>query len=288
MNMKTEKLGFIGLGNMGHPMAKNLQNAGFPLTVYNRTLEKADDFKEKSTIATSVADLIASADIIFTMLTNDRAVDAVYNEIVKADIDIRGKLFIDMSTISREVSLSASHAVRTKGATLLDAPVAGSTGPATEGSLIIMVGGELTDMQRALPYLKKMGKSIQYLGTNGKGLAAKIAINYFLSTLYGSLAETILLSDSLGLGRKDMLDIINESACGSGATRVKTSLLIQDNYPPAFALDLMLKDILLAKAAGAHFPIGDATMETYQKAQEAGLGKEDVIGVINFLRTPIK
>ena len=280
--MSTSTLGFIGLGNMGHPMAKNLEKAGYPLSVYNRTQVKAEDFKEKSTVCESISEVVKNAEIIFTMLTNDAAVKSVYEEILQNDLS--GKLFVDMSTISRETSLQIANAVKSKGASLMDAPVAGSTKPAAEGTLIIMVGGKPSDLNRALPYLEKMGKLVKYLGENGKGLAAKISINYFLAMIYEGLAETVLLSDSLGIERKDMLEIINESASGSGATKVKTPLLLENNFSPAFALDLMLKDIRLAKDAGADFPTGKSILETYEKASEVGFGKDDVIGIINYLK----
>lgn len=280
--MSTEKLGFIGLGNMGHPMAKNLEKAGFPLSVYNRTVEKAEDFKEKSTVYQNISDLVKNSDIIFTMLTNDNAVKAVYQEVLIQNIS--GKLFIDMSTISPEATKEISSAVKVKEAGFIDAPVAGSTKPAAEGTLIIMVGGEEKDFQRAEPYLQKLGKNSKHLGENGKGIAAKLSVNYFISTIYQGLAETILLSDKLGIDRKDMLDIINESASGNGATKVKTPLLIENQYDPAFALDLMLKDILLAKNAGADSPLSKTLVETYQAAHDAGFGKDDVIGIINYLK----
>lgn len=280
--MSKEKLGFIGLGNMGHPMAKNLEKAGFELSVFNRTLDKADDFKNSSNVCDSVSDLVNSSDIIFTMLTNDNAVEAVYDEILSHDIS--GKLFVDMSTISPELSRKISSELKAKSASLLDAPVAGSTKPAADGTLIIMVGGDKTDVERADPYLQKLGKAIRHLGENGKGLAAKLSVNYFISALYQGLAETVLFSDKLGITREDMLEIINESASGSGATKVKTPLLIDDQYEPKFALDLMLKDILLARDAGANFPLSKALAETYQAAHDAGFGKEDVIGIINYLK----
>lgn len=173
--------------------------------------------------------------------------------------------------------------MKIKEAGFIDAPVAGSTKPAAEGTLIIMVGGEKKDLERAEPYLQKLGKTIKHLGENGKGIAAKLSVNYFISTIYQGLAETILFSDKLGIKRKDMLEIINESASGSGATKVKTPLLVEDKYDPAFALDLMLKDILLAKNAGANFPLSKTLIETYQSAHDEGLGKEDVIGIIQFL-----
>ncbi|OVE56516.1 NAD(P)-dependent oxidoreductase [Chryseobacterium mucoviscidosis] len=277
-----EKIGFIGLGNMGHPMAKNLEKAGITLSVYNRTPEKAEDFKEKSVVCDTVEDVIKNSDIIFTMLTNDAAVKDVYQKILS--LDISEKLFIDMSTISPEMTGEISSAVKIKEAGFIDAPVAGSTKPAAEGTLLIMAGGEEKDLKRAEPYLQKLGKTIKHLGENGKGIAAKLSVNYFLSAIYQGLAETVLFSDKLGIDRKDMLEIINESASGSGATKVKTPLLTEENYDPAFALDLMLKDILLAKNAGADFPLSEALIKTYQSAHDEGFGKDDVIGIINYLK----
>ena len=283
--MSTEKLGFIGLGNMGHPMAKNLEKAGFSLSVYNRTTEKAADFKEKSTVCTTISEVIKNSGIIFTMLTDDTAVQSVYDRILENDLS--GKLFVDMSTISREMSKKIKDSVTEKKGSFIDAPVAGSTQPAAEGTLIIMVGGNPEDMDRALPYLEKLGKKVKYLGENGKGLAAKISINYFLAMIYEGLAETVLLSDKLGVSRDNMLEIINDSASGSGATKVKTPLLLNNDFAPAFALDLMLKDIRLAKEAGANFPVGNRNLETYEKASENGFGKEDVIGIISYLKQNI-
>ena len=280
--MKIEKLGFIGLGNMGYPMAKNLEKAGFPLSVYNRNSSKTLGFEEHL-IRKDIAELVDQSDIIFSMLTNDDAVDDVYEKILHCNV--KGKLFVDMSTISREGSISTASKLKEKGGAFIDAPVAGSTKPAAEGSLIIMVGGESEHVHRATPYLEKMGKSIKHLGENGQGISAKLAINYFLSTIYQGLAETILFSDKLGINRGQMLEIINDSASGSGATKVKTPLLVEENYAPAFALDLMLKDIRLAQQAGADYPLLKALLETYGKAHENGFGQLDVIGIIESIKS---
>ncbi|WAC40008.1 NAD(P)-dependent oxidoreductase [Pedobacter sp. SL55] len=280
--MNNTKLGWIGLGNMGNPMAKNLLKAGYNLSVYNRSIDKTEDFKAIATVCQSISELVNNCDIIFTMLTNDDAVNQVYQEVLKEELD--GKLFIDCSTISQECSLANAQLVKAKNAGFIDAPVAGSTRPAKEGTLIIMAGGDEKDVERAQPYFEKLGKLTKHLGANGSGIAAKLSINYFLSLIYQGLAETVLFSEKLGLERKDMLEIINESACGNGATKVKTPLLINDSYPAAFALDLMLKDILLAQKAGADFPLSQAMIDTYQGAQDKGFGKNDVIGIIEALK----
>jgi len=280
--MNNTKLGWIGLGNMGTPMAKNLLKANYDLSVYNRSADKTKDFEEKATVCQSISELVRNSDIVFTMLTNDDAVNQVYQQIVKEELV--GKLFIDCSTISQECSLANAALIKAKHAGFIDAPVAGSTMPAKEGTLIIMAGGSEEDVERAKPYFEKIGKLTKHLGANGTGVAAKLSINYFLSLIYQGLAETILFSERLGLERRDMLEIINESACGNGATKVKTPMLINDSYPAAFALDLMLKDILLAQKAGADFPLSQAMIDTYQDAHDKGLGKNDVIGIIEVLK----
>ncbi|MFD2547647.1 NAD(P)-dependent oxidoreductase [Sphingobacterium suaedae] len=276
-----ENIGFIGLGNMGYPMAKNLEKSGAHLSVYNRTASKAVGLAKKTHVAKSIDEVVNKSDVIFTMLTNDSAVKEVYEAILP--LPLKGKLFVDMSTISRDTSLAIAQVIATKNAGFLDAPVAGSTGPAADGTLIIMVGGDYQDLQRATPYLSHMGKTIRHIGENGKGLAAKIAINYFLGAIYQGLAEMTLFADTLGIDRQTMLDIVNLSASGSGATKAKTPKLVEHEFAPAFSLDLMLKDLRLAESAGADFPIGRAMLSTYTGASIAGLGKDDVMGVIRFL-----
>ncbi|TDS07520.1 NAD(P)-dependent oxidoreductase [Sphingobacterium paludis] len=280
--MNKERVGFIGLGNMGHPMAKNLEAAGFPLTVYNRTSARTAGFDPSTRVADDITELLAHSDIVFTMLTDDRAAKDVYEQVLIHTV--AGKLFVDMSTISQDCSIHIGQALQVKQASLLDAPVAGSTTPAKEGTLLFMLGGAEQDVDRARVYLEKMGKTIKHLGANGKGLAAKIALNYFLSILYQGLAEMTLFADTLGLSREDMLEIVNASASGSGATKVKTPLLINNDFSPAFALDLMLKDTALAAHLGADFPAGGAVMQTLQAASAAGHGQDDVIAVIQYLK----
>lgn len=281
--MAAEKIGFIGLGSMGLPMAKNLEKAGFALAVYNRTAAKTSSFEANGRVCSSITDLVNSSDIIFTMLSNDAAVTEVYDQILNTAVT--GKLFADMSTVSQQLSVNTANALKAKGAAFIDAPVAGSTKPAADGTLIIMVGGEEKDVERAMPYLEKMGRLVKHLGPNGKGLAAKLAVNYFLAITIQGLAETVLFAGQLGLQRSNFMDILNETAVGSGVTKLKTPALVNDTYPPAFALDLMLKDILLANDAGAAFPLGNTAVAAYKAADENGLGKEDVMGIIRYLKS---
>ena len=276
-----DKIGFIGLGNMGKPMAKNLEQAGVPLYVYNRTPEKMNDFSEKSIPCNDIYSLVKECDIIFTMLTNDDAVHAVYETILS--MEIAGKLFVDMSTISQEASKAISETTKLKGASFIDAPVAGSTQPAKDGTLIFMVGGDETDEKRVLPYLEIMGKEVKYMGANGQGVNAKLCINYYLSILYQGMAETVLFAEKMGISREDMMSIINESASGSGASKVKTAMIIKDEYPAAFSIDLMLKDVKLAVEAGAQYPLTDSVLKTYQGAKDAGFATYDVMSIIPFM-----
>jgi len=277
-----DKVGFIGLGNMGKPMAKNLEKAGVHLYVYNRTAEKMNDFSEKSIPCNDVVTLIKESDIIFTMLTNDDAVHAVYETILS--MNIKGKLFVDMSTISKEASHAISETTKLKGARFIDAPVAGSTQPAKEGTLIFMVGGDLEDEKKVLPYLEIMGKQVKYMGGNGQGVNAKLCINYYLSILYQGMAETVLFAERMGISREDMMSIINESASGSGASRVKTPSIIKDEYPAAFSIDLMLKDVKLAIEAGANYPLTNDILSTYQGAKDAGFASYDVMSLIPYMK----
>lgn len=281
--MHDKKIGWIGLGNMGFPMAKNLESAGFPLSVFNRTPSKSEPFTDLSEVYISAIELVKNCDIIFTMVSNDAAIIDLYEDIFSLE-DLSGKIFIDMSTISKDLTLTIAQKIQEKQARFIDAPVAGSTIPAKEGTLIIMVGGQENDLQEVLPYLNKLGKAVKHLGPVGSGISAKLAINYFLSIIYQGLAETVLFAEKSGIKTEDMLAIINESACGSGATKVKTPLLLQQDYSPAFALDFMLKDLNLAKKEGVNTPMSTILLETYQKAHDAGFGKQDVISTINYLK----
>lgn len=284
--MNKLKAGWIGLGNMGNPMAKNLIKAGFEVVVYNRTKAKETELIEAgATSADSPQQLLERCDVVFTMLSNDDAVKEVYEGpaglLAKAQ---PGKLLIDMSTVSPDTSRYLAEICRKHQLDFLEAPVSGSVKPAQDGTLIILVGGSADNYQKAKPFFDVLGKLSLHLGDNGVGSSAKLAINYFLGLNLQGLAETVLFAEKNGVSREDMLTIVNEGACGNGITKLKTSSILNNSFPAAFALKHLVKDLRLAKEAGLDAPLIHPLFDSFNHAQELGLGDEDVMAILKSLK----
>jgi len=283
--MNTLQLGWIGLGNMGTPIVKNLLGAGYAVTVYNRTKSKEQPLTEAgATAASTPQQLIDECDIVFTMVSDDEAVKQVYTGpdglLTKANT---GKLIIDMSTVSPATSRYVAALCKSNGMDFLDAPVSGSVKPAEEGTLIVLVGGSEEAYQKAKPLFEVIGKLAVHLGENGAGSAAKLAINYLLGLHLQGLAETVLFARQNGIAAKDMLTIINEGACGNGISRGKTPSILQNEFPAAFALKLLVKDLRLAKESGLQMPLFAPLFHCYQQAMQSGLGEKDVMAIMEYL-----
>ncbi len=278
-------IGWIGLGNMGIPMASNLLAAGYDVRVWNRTPGKAAPLvalgaKETATLF----ELVAQSDVLFTMVSDDDAVKAIYTgSDGLLSLPVQGKLAVDMSTISPDTSRFLSEQAKQAGLRFLDAPVSGSVGPAKEGKLVIMVGGEQADYEVAKPMLDKLGKAAFYLGPNGAGTSAKLAINLLLGITVQGVSETLLFARSLGIGTEQMLDIISESAVGTPLIRGKAASILADDYPAAFALKHMAKDLRLAHEAGVSTPLAESVNATYRHALESGLGELDLMAILRHL-----
>ncbi|AWX54578.1 MULTISPECIES: NAD(P)-dependent oxidoreductase [Brevibacillus] len=278
-------IGWIGLGNMGIPMASNLLAAGYDVRVWNRTPGKAAPLvalgaKETATLS----DLVAQSDVLFTMVSDDDAVKAIYTGSGGLlSLPVQGKLAVDMSTISPDTSRFLAEHAKQAGLRFLDAPVSGSVGPAKEGKLVIMVGGEEADFEVAKPMLDKLGKAAFYLGPNGAGTSAKLAINLLLGITVQGVSETLLFARSLGIGTEQMLDIISESAVGTPLIRGKAASILADDYPAAFALKHMAKDLRLANEAGVSTPLAESVNATYRHALEEGLGELDLMAILRHL-----
>lgn len=270
---------------MGTPISKNILKAGYDLTVYNRTRSKEKELVDAGAhSAATLKELAESCDIIFTMVSNDEAVEELYkgaNGILEGAST--GKLAIDMSTVSPATSRSITESCMRRGMDFLDAPVSGSVKPAQEGSLVILVGGSETAYLKAKPLFDVIGKLSLHLGDHGSGEAAKLAINYLLGLNLQGLAETILFANENGISTKDMLTIINEGACANGITKVKGANILSHQFPAAFALKHLAKDLRLAKQEGMDLPLFSPLYNCFQEALRDGLGEEDVMAIFKYL-----
>ncbi|WP_028296343.1 NAD(P)-dependent oxidoreductase [Olivibacter sitiensis] len=279
------RLGWLGIGNMGNPMAGNLLKAGYSLTVYNRTAERAKPLIEKGAKqAKDQAELVEGCDVIFTMLSDDKAVEEVYlgNDGLFTK-PVKGTLFINMSTVAPGTSEKLYHKAKKRDANFIEAPVSGSVKPAEDATLVILAAGDKEDMEGARPLLEKLGKLVLYTGAIGKGAIAKLSINYFLALTLQGLAESVLFAKSHGIEPTQMLSIVNEGACGSGITKLKSPAILKGEFPPAFALKHMAKDLRLIRDEGITTPVAKPVIESYQRALEKGLGDEDVMAIISYL-----
>ena len=283
--MNQLKLGWIGLGNMGNPMAKNLLKGGFKLMVYNRTKSKENELIEAgASLADSPQQMLETCDVVISMLSNDAAVKEIFdgtNGLLSNSI--AGKLLIDMSTVAPETSRYLSTRCSAHKMNFLEAPVSGSVKPAQDGQLIILVGGSVANYEKAIPVFNVLGKLSVHVGAAGVGSSAKLAINYLLGLHLQGLAETILFAEKNGVSKTDMLTIINEGACGNGITKIKSPSILNNDYPAAFALKHLVKDLQLAKDAGLYTPLITPLFDSYQQALQEGLGEEDVMAVIKLL-----
>jgi 3-hydroxyisobutyrate dehydrogenase len=283
--MTKIKIGWVGLGAMGTPMARNLLNKGFPVSVYNRTREKEKTLIELgASSALTLQHLSQESDVVITMVTDDEAIEQVYNNRYGLLSDPSpGTLMIDMSTVSTQISKKLARDCLDKGVHFLEAKVSGSVKPAEEGQLVIMAGGAIADYQRALPVLETLGKRSFHVGEVGLASAAKLSLNYFLGLTLQGLAETVLFARRLGVETADMLSLVNESALGSGVTRQKSQPILSNDFSPAFALKHLTKDLRLVQKEGMTFPLFSPLLATYQSAAEMEYGEEDAISIIGFL-----
>jgi 3-hydroxyisobutyrate dehydrogenase len=194
-----------------------------------------------------------------------------------------GRVVIDMSTVSPATTKELAAKLAAKGVDYLDAPVSGSVKPAELGQLVIMVGGKKAVYEAAGPIFEKLGKASFYLGEQGSGNNAKLAINLFLSFTMQGLAEAVNFAREKGVAPAEMMAVINESAVGSAFAKLKTSNFVNDQYPAAFALKLMAKDLRLVKEQGLHSPGGLVIEESFRQATAEGLGEEDLSAIIKFI-----
>ena len=284
--MSKVKLGWIGLGNMGNPMVMNLLKAGFEVMVFNRTKDKeAPLLNAGAKSASSLQELIETCDVVFTMLSNDSAVkEVVEGPTGLLSASVAGKTIINMSTVSPETSRYLNTICNQHNVHFIDAPVSGSVKPAQDGMLVILAGASTEDFEMAKPIFEVLGKIAIHVGEPGVASSAKLAINYLLGLNLQGLAETVLFAEKNGVSKEDMLNIINQGACGNGITNIKTPNILSDSYPAAFALKHLVKDLRLAKEAGLDSPLIHPLYDSYAAAEKEGLGDQDVMAIISSLK----
>ena len=285
---------FIGLGNMGGPMAVNLVKAGHTVHGYDLVAASRDEAaKGGVAIAASAEDAVADADVVVTMLPAGAHVRAVWKGIAaKAK---KGTLLIDSSTVDVESARAAHGMAQGAGLLSLDAPVSGGTGGAQGGTLTFMCGGSDEAFAKAKPFLEKMGKKIVHCGGNGAGQAAKICNNMILGATMIVTAEAFVLAEKLELSPQALFDVASTSSGQSWSLTtycpvpgpVPTSPA-NNGYKPGFAAGLMLKDLRLSQeasaSAGASTPLGAAAAQLYALFAAAGHAGDDFSGIVNFLR----
>jgi len=289
------KIAFIGLGNMGGPMAANLVKGQHQVVAFDLSSAAVDAAVDKGAKkVASAAEAVKGAEIVVTMLPAGKHVREVYEKDVLPNV-AKGTLLIDCSTIDVESARHVGQLAQQAGLEMVDAPVSGGVGGATAGTLTFMVGGGDAAFARALPVLEKMGKTIVHAGGAGNGQAAKICNNMILGVSMIAVSEAFVLAEKLGLDAQKLYDISSKSSgqCWSMTTYcpvpglVPTSPANRD-YKAGFTAAMMLKDLKLAqdaaKAAGAETPLGADAARIYGEYVDAGEGPRDFSGVIRFIR----
>jgi len=274
-------LGFVGLGVMGSRMVKRLLDAGHKVTGYNRTKSKADWLVDAGMMWGETPRAVAqAADVIFTMVTNTAALEAVTAgpDGLLAGI-APGKLYIDMSTVSPAASRGLALKVAASRAKMLDAPVSGSISTLEEGKLSIMVGGEREAFERARPILEAIGPKVTYVGANGLAVSMKIATNLSLAVQMLAFSEGVLLAEKSGISRKTAVEVLLNSVMASPMIKYRGPFVLEMPDEAWLNVNMMQKDLLLALEMGREFdvplPTTAVTNEMLTAARGMGLADKD-------------
>jgi len=277
----AEKVGFIGLGIMGKPMAKNLMDAGYELTVHNRSREPVDELAEDgAAAASSPKDVAENGDVIVTMLPDSPQVEEVVSGEDGVLEGIReGALLVDMSTISPVVTEELAEAVKKQGASMLDAPVSGGDVGAIEGTLSIMVGGSEEDFERARPLFEVMGKTVTHVGPTGTGQVTKAANQVVVALTIEAVSEALVLGSKGGVSPEKILDVLSGGLAGNKVMEVKREKFLSHTFDPGFRSELHHKDLGIALAAGREYgvalPVTAIVDQMLLSMKKKGWGGED-------------
>jgi 3-hydroxyisobutyrate dehydrogenase len=279
-------LGFIGLGVMGGNMVARLLERGHAVTGYNRTRGKAQWLIERGMKrAESPRAVGQAADVVFTMVTNSSALSAVMDgpDGLLAGVSA-GKLHVDMSTVSPEVSRTMAVKVREKGADMVDAPVSGSVITLQQGKLSVMVGGRKETFERIKPILQDVGPKVTYVGDNGVALCMKIALNLQLAVQMMAFSEGVLLAEKSGIAREVAVDVMVHSAIASPMIQYRGPFVLQQPEEAWFDVNMMQKDMLLAMELGRklNVPVPTTAVSNEFLTAARGMGWEKLDFAVMF------
>jgi 3-hydroxyisobutyrate dehydrogenase-like beta-hydroxyacid dehydrogenase len=278
------KIGFIGLGLMGKPMALNLLKAGNQVTVWNRTAERGQELiSAGATLGKNPREVAAASDFLITMVSDPPALEEVlWGHEGKNDGVLEGlrsgSIYMDCSTVSTTLARKIAAACSERGVKFLDAPVTGGDWGAREGNLVFMVGGDAETLKETEPIIGVMGKKWFHLGPTGAGQTVKVAMNALLALQVGAMAEALALVTKAGLKGEQLIEVMQSSMARSGLLDLKAPLMVKGEYKPSFSLRLMHKDLGLAldlaNQLGVALPATAAAREVYNYVK--GEAKEDL------------
>lgn len=279
------KIGFMGLGIMGQPMAQNIAKAGYELTVYNRSPAKTEPLADTgATVVVYPKEVAEAADVIIMMLAGPEIITEVLDgpQGLKAGMHA-GQTLINMSTVLPAFSRQLYSELQKVSITVIDAPVHGSRKPAEEGALVVMAGGPKDKVSELEPLLLTMGKMVVYCGDAGQGSSMKMAVNLVLGAMVAGLCEAVNLGQACGLDTKTMLTTMLSGPMACPLFEFKKPMLIDDNYPAQFALKHMTKDIRFAlqtaDESGAPTPVGHTIFQLYRQSMGLDHGDKDFAAV---------
>lgn len=276
------RIGWIGLGQMGNPMVTRLLDGNIEIGIYNRSPGKTDSLAVKGAkVYGSTIELVRDYPVIFLMVSDYAAVrDILSGEMLTK---LQGKIIVNMSTISPTENLAVKALVEAAGGQFAEAPVSGSVGPATNGTLLILFGGSEAVLNPLQKIFSLVGKKTFHFGDVGKGSGTKLVLNSLLGIFGEAYSEAMLMARQFGIDTDTIVEAIGGSAMDSPMFQTKKSLWANREFPPAFALKHASKDLNLAvkelEQAGNTLPAVETVAASYRKAVEAGYGEQDVSGV---------
>ncbi|RPJ44481.1 MAG: NAD(P)-dependent oxidoreductase [Betaproteobacteria bacterium] len=282
------KVGVAGIGRMGAAIAERLLLQGHAVTVWNRTQTKAQALaRHGASVADTPAQLATSADIILSILTDATAIAATYDGPAGLlSADVKGKLFVEMSTVRPATQQALAARVQARGAAMIDCPVGGTTGPAREGKLLGFVGGDVSDLNRARPILEQLCRRIEHVGPVGAGVSLKLAINLPLLVYWQAFGEALALCQPLGLDTARVVNIFADTSGGPNVLKSRGPTIAEalGGKVPAdvtFNIDSIRKDLTTmieeAQTLGYDLPLAARALECYDTASRAGLGDGDAV-----------